>query len=112
MKSFPSHLTPDNMKNLKTYKLNREIAYSRRYVYETMLSTTFTIPENCGINLQNIPMGDVMGSSFSLRDDILKQICKELEDAGFETTVAYGNTMLFVHFKGSKPSQVVNCIGF
>ena len=112
MKSFPLYLTPANIDKLPIYKRNREICYLRRHTYETMLSGEFKIPENCGVNIQNVPTGDSMGITFSPSKEAISIVCEELKSQGFSTTLAYGDTMIFIHTADTQPKQLVICKGF
>lgn len=109
MRSFPSHLTPDNIKNLKNLANQRELMYIRRHIYESMLLNTFSIPDNCGINLQDVYMGKVIPKKFKLNDRLLSEISSELHTLGFETALCYGDTVLFVYTPGTTPPQLINC---
>lgn len=113
MHSFPDTLTPTSIKENKQELITaRETAYTRRYIYESLLKTEFSIPDNCGINLQNIPMGETMEIKFSPAMSIIEQIRGELTNIGFDTTIGYGNTVLFVHTKEEQPSQSIKCVSF
>jgi hypothetical protein len=66
---------------------------------------------NYGINLQNVYMG-LFEAGYVIDPRIIDVLCNELKELGWETSVAYGGTMLFVYPPGKKPSQIVNCSGF
>jgi len=117
MKGFPAHLRPENMSQFSKHKFNRQLCYTRRHVYEAMMQPAFgSINEqdqslNCGINLSNLAMGEFK-TEYTADERITQQICSELKDLGWETTVSYGGTMLFVFPPGSKPANAVSCSSF
>lgn len=117
MKGFPAHLTPSNLSQFSKHKFNRQLCYTRRHVYECMMQPNFgTINEqdksmNCGINLNDVKMGE-FESRYKIDERITQQICSELKDLGWEITVSYGGTMLFVCLPGYKPAGAVACQGF
>jgi len=111
MKTFPSSLTPENLTHLRDLARRRRLAYMRRYVYENMLSDSFSIPENCGINLQQIETGSLVSRQYSVDISLIGLIQKELENNGWKTALGYGNTMLFVYTENNKPKDLINCSG-
>lgn len=107
MKTFPSSLLPENISSFSVYELKRKICYMRKYIYECMISSTFNIPNNCGINMQNISPQEEYGVDSRVTD----QICADLRERGWETAVGYGGTILFVYTPGSQPVQSISCVG-
>jgi hypothetical protein len=112
MRSFPSQLNPKNLHRLPDFRKNRKLCYLRRHIYEAMLDPSFSIPNNCGINLQNVNMGGLSGSEYTIDQSLIDQISSELEERGFKTTSSYGGTMVFVHTPDLVPQQAVSCSGF
>jgi len=112
MRTFPSQLNPGNISLLREFRRNRQLCYLRRHVYEAMLSPSFSIPDNCGINLQNVNMGGLPASGYSVDQELVDQICSELGKRGFETNRGYGGTVLFVYTPGNTPRESVTCSGF
>lgn len=112
MKKFPELMTPDNISFINDAKTRRKLCYIRRYIYESILSENFSIPENCGINLQNIEMGHLAEPTFKIDNKLIDIIVQELKQLGWEVTLTYGGTMLFVYTKDNKPIEAVNCNSF
>jgi len=112
MRFFPKALTPDNISVLSEFRRNRYLCNLRRHVYEAMISPDFNIPNNCGINLQNVQMGSLSQNEYRIDQTLIEQISSELEERGFKTTSSYGGTMLFVHTPDCVPVQAVSCSSF
>ena len=118
MKKFPSHLRPENIDEFVQYRYNRQLCYIRRHVYETMMLPSFGAEDkndstvNYGINLQNVQLETVGHGGMRIDENIIKQICLELVELGWETTISYGGSMIFVYPPGFKPVYAVNCTSF
>jgi hypothetical protein len=109
MKSFPSKLTPDNLNNFYKYNINRQTCYLRRAIYEWMLTDNFTKPETKDQNGNTIypeRCFDLQGLSQSKNiiysDDSIQTICKELNDLGWLTKVAFSNSALYIYKKDER----------
>lgn len=109
MKTFPKHLSPTMNKTI--YQNKRQLCYLRRYIYESIISSTFSIPNNCGIDLQYVSCGEHM-TKFQPSKEQLEIIREELKIHGFQTTLSYGDTMMFIHTNEMVPDKMVNCISF
>ena len=110
MDNFPTHFKPDFNKNQS--KLNHITSYYRKHIYETMLSDKFKIPDNCGINLHNVAFGSISEGEYTIYKEPIEQIMKELNELGWETQLAYGNSVLFVFDKNNVPNELVSCSSF
>ena len=109
MKSFPSKLTPDNLTNFYSYNIKRQTAYLRRAIYEWMLSDNFSRPEyknEDGNIIYPDRCFDLQGFSLSRNvvysDEAIHAICKELNDLGWLTKVAFANSALYIYKKDER----------
>jgi hypothetical protein len=105
METFPETFTVNC--NLSEHKNTRLTEYLRKYIYETMIGPYFSIPDNCGISLMEIPTGTIP-SQYVFPISIVNEVQKELEKLGWKTHLGYGNTVLFV-FTADKVPTIVNC---
>lgn len=110
MNNFPSVLKPGYDK--EKLKFEQQLQYWRKYIYESMLNDSFTIPNNCGINLQGICTGSITTNEYQIDTKILSHISDELKNLGWDTTSSYGNSILFVYPKGIKPTELIECSSF
>jgi|688.fasta_scaffold1039769_1 hypothetical protein len=110
MDYFPNCFGPGY--NKKQLMIKRITEYYRKHIYETMLSEKFKMPDNCGINLHNIPFGSISDGEYTIYQESIDQIMKELKELGWETNLAYGNSVLFVFDKNNIPSELVSCSSF
>jgi hypothetical protein len=112
MKGFPASLTPENFAEVQAVSFfKRRVCYMRRHVYEAMLNPSFVPPGNCGINLQNVPMGEFK-TEYTPDAAVVKAVAEELQSLGWETNTGFGGTTLFVYTPGTQPGNAVNCHGF
>lgn len=107
MDKLPKELVPCS--DLSCIYSQHYLSYIRKYIFEKMLSPNFNIPDNCGINLQDINMGYLETNQYSINKKCLNIIREELHSLGWETETAYGDTTLFVYIKDKKPKQLVGC---
>lgn len=112
MKKFPVFLRPENVHKLKQYDYTRKLCYLRRHIYETILSSNFSIPEKCSINIQVVQTTHTMGDFFNPTKEMVDQISSELRDNGFTVSLAYGGTVLFLHTGDEPHPEAINCVTF
>jgi hypothetical protein len=109
MKEFPETLTPNNLTNLSQNYKKRLLCYCRRKVYETMISSSFNIPDNCSVSFETGEDTKDYGNlevSFYIDKEIIEIIRKELHDLGWETSLQY-NSLLFIYTKDKIPKNLI-----
>lgn len=117
MRSFPEHLRPENHSEFSEFRKRRSLAYLRRHVLEGMLQPTFgqnteqTPEKSYGIDLTNVDMGR-FSVGYVIDQNLLIIVCKELEELGWETSISYGGSMIFIYPPGEKPTEALNISGF
>lgn len=93
MKSFPDKLRPENRDKFPSYLLNRRLCKLRQLIIDYMYSGDtkgFSLTESLSENSNGYEYGNIYGS------EIISVICKELEILGWNTKLAYGNSVLFI----------------
>lgn len=89
MKKFPSYINPENIKNFKDIREDRELIRFKKQILEFMLSDKFISGENRAFELADIN-GQV------IFNDILVEKCiLELKELGWETKK--WRTSLFIY---------------
>ncbi len=94
MKEFPTKLVINNIDKFKEYKFNRECCKLRQNIID-YIYTFETNKKQGGFDLKNNNEGYISNKIIDI--NIIKRICKELEDLGWKTKMAYGNTTLFIY---------------
>lgn len=97
MKSFPDKLRPENRKQFKEFEFNRELCKLRAKVYEYIISMDMK-----GFDLKESQTSNREYSYSSIDKSLVDGICAELEELGWKTKIAYGNTVLFIYNKESE----------
>jgi hypothetical protein len=106
MKNFPETFNPTTYNDLKQQRLlSRQVAYLRHHIYESMLKNDFSIPENCSISVQEVPMGQL--TTFNPSTEAVKIIVKELTDLGWKVNIGYGGNVLWVYYGDQRPRNYV-----
>lgn len=117
MKNFPDQLRPENRADFSGFRKRRLLAYLRRHILEAMLQSSFgqnteqTPDKSYGIDLTNVDLGK-FNSGYVIDQNLLTAMCQELGELGWETTISYGGSMLFVYPPGERPSEALNISGF
>jgi len=117
MRVFPDQLRPENRGDFTDYRKRRLLAYLRRHILEYMLKPSFgqnteqTPDKSYGIDLTEANLG-TFDRNYLIDQNLLTIICQELKELGWETSISYGGSMLFVYPPGDKPSECLNISGF
>ncbi len=103
MNTFPTHLVPSNQDNFKHYLLQHKLSSLRLKIFEHMLTSMTN-----GFNLQTYAdnSSNINIVSEKIDHDLVEIICQELKELGWETTLVYGNTMLFIFPPGKQPKLI------
>lgn len=103
MKSFPTKLVPQNKNKFSEYRFNRELCYLRRKIVEYMYSG-----DEKGFDLTT-PLHNRMNNEYTINPLLIEKIRNELHSLGWETTLCYGNTVLYIYDKKNPPPELYNC---
>jgi hypothetical protein len=93
MKTFPSRLTPQNINDFSSFHNKRQTYYLKKMIYEWMISPSF---ESRCFDLQMLP---------KYHQDILDVICKELNELGWKTKLAFANSALYIYKEDENPCR-------
>lgn len=93
MKKFPKHLTPDFLSKFSSFNNKRQSYYLRKFIYEWMLTPAF---ETRCFDLQILP---------KYSQEILDDVCKELNTLGWKTKLAFANSALYVYKEDENPCR-------
>ena len=93
MKKFPKHLTPDFLSKFSSFNNKRQSYYLRKFIYEWMLTPAF---ETRCFDLQILP---------KYSQEILDDVCKELNTLGWKTKLAFANSSLYVYKEDENPCR-------
>jgi len=97
MKHFPSKVGPSNIEHFKQYHFQRQLCYLRKEIYEWMISPAFFEHNERCFDLQ------LKGYS----NDTIESVCKELEELGWYTRLAFNNSALYIYKEGENPCKFV-----
>ena len=118
MRGFPDALRPENIGQFGAFMRRRTLAYLRRHVFEAMLKPSFgpavqddEEPKSYGIDLTSAHLGTFQGG-YRVDQSLVEALCQELEEHGWETSVGYGGTMLFVFPPGERPEEALEMRSF
>jgi hypothetical protein len=79
MKKFPSYINPENIKNFKDIREERELTRFKKQILEFMLTDKFISGENRAFELADAN-GQVM-----FDDSLVEKCISELKELGWET---------------------------
>lgn len=92
MKSFPDKLRPENRENFMTeYRFNRDLSKLRQRIVDYMYSG-----DNKGFDLKSSTDSNGQYEYSTINNDLINAVCKELQNLGWNTYLAYGETTLFI----------------
>lgn len=91
MKSFPAKLRPENREKFSEYKFNREICKLRQYIVDYMYSG-----DTNGLDLKSSTDSNGQYEYSTINKNVIDYVCKELQDLGWKTQLAYGDSTLFI----------------
>jgi hypothetical protein len=102
MKEFPRKLIPLNRDKFNDYKFNRDLCKLRQKIVEYMYSG-----DRGGLDLKSSTNKNTM-YDYNLTDERLVSVARqELHSLGWKTSLAYGNTTLFIYVSEDElPSQL------
>ena len=89
MKKFPSYINPENIKNFKEIREEREFVRFKKEILEFMLTDKFISGENRGFEL-----ADTNGQVI-YNDDLVEKCISELKELGWESKK--WRTSLFIY---------------
>jgi hypothetical protein len=99
MKEFPKRFIPENESNFQQYNFDRNVAYLRRDIYESVIKCN----KNDCIDLSKFM--NSYGVKKEDMKDMVNIVIEELKSKGWQTTLLYGDTGLYVY--GSKEDAPV-----
>jgi hypothetical protein len=79
MKKFPSYINPENIKNFKEIREEREFVRFKKQILEFMLTDKFISGENRAFELADVN-GQVM-----FQDSLVEKCISELKELGWES---------------------------
>lgn len=92
MKTLPDKLIPENKQKFDEYRFNRELCKLRQKIVDYMYSG-----DTRGFDLKTLHENDSLYTYSHIDIKLVKQICKELNEKGWKTKIAFGNTTLFIY---------------
>ncbi len=95
MKSFPDKLRPENREHFLEYKFNRDLCKFRAIVYEYIISEVVSQPGGLDLKTKQDMHGEYTYGH--VEESIVDTICEELQNLGWKTKKAYGNSVLFIY---------------
>lgn len=105
MKSFPTKLVPQNKNKFSDYRFNRELCYLRKKIVEYMYSG-----DEKGFDLTTPIHNNTTDNDYKTINSLLiEKIRNELHSLGWETTLCYGDTLLYIYDKKNPPLELYNC---
>lgn len=92
MKSFPDKLRPENREQFATeYRFNRDLCKLRQRIVDYMYSK-----DNKGFDLKSTTDSNGQYDYATIDKDLVTSVCRELNSLGWNTELAYGETVLFI----------------
>jgi hypothetical protein len=118
MKRFPDLLTPDNIHQFAEYRQTRILGYLRTHILEEMWKPSIeqkdvetSSTRSWQVNLTNINLGS-FNMGWKIDKQLVDIVAEELRELGWNVSMGYGDTMLFISIPGDNVSSGVSCRTF
>jgi hypothetical protein len=117
MKEFPDLLRPENIHHFAEYRERRILGYLRTYIVEEMWKASTerndeksNTTKSWEVNLTNMNLGG-FNIGWKIDKKLVDIVAGELGQLGWNVSMGYGDTMLFITVSGNS-NQNIACKTF